>query len=222
MRIILFGPPGVGKGTQAQMLAERYDLFRLSTGDLLREEISLSSHIGRKAEQFLKKGHLVPDDIIFEMIQSILIENKERGIIFDGFPRNLNQAHTLESSLAQLGQNIDIACEMHLEEDELIKRLVNRQYCPKCERIYNLHTNPPKRAGICDDDREKLVRRADDSEDVIKNRLNIYKEATRPLVHYYKSLNVYTRINAQGSQEEVFDRISKIVHEHLDSKCTRN
>lgn len=222
MRIILFGPPGVGKGTQAQMLAERYDLFRLSTGDLLREEISVSSHIGRKAEQFLKKGHLVPDDIIVEMIQSILIENKERGIIFDGFPRNLNQAHSLESSLAQLGQSIDIACEMHLEEDELVRRLVNRLYCPKCERIYNMHTNPPKRAGICDDDGERLVRRADDSEEVIKNRLNIYEAATRPLVNYYRALNVYTQVNAQGSQEEVFDRISKIVHEHLDSKCTRN
>ncbi len=222
MRIILFGPPGVGKGTQAQMLAERYDLFRLSTGDLLREEISVSSHFGRKAEQFLKKGHLVPDDIIVEMIQSILIENKERGIIFDGFPRNLNQAHSLESSLAQLGQSIDIACEMHLEEDELVRRLVNRLYCPKCERIYNMHTNPPKRAGICDDDGERLVRRADDSEEVIKNRLNIYEAATRPLVNYYRALNVYTQVNAQGSQEEVFDRISKIVHEHLDSKCTRN
>jgi len=222
VRIILFGPPGVGKGTQAQMLAERYDLFRLSTGDLLREEISVSSHIGRKAEQFLKKGHLVPDDIIVEMIQSILIENKERGIIFDGFPRNLNQAHSLESSLAQLGQSIDIACEMHLEEDELVRRLVNRLYCPKCERIYNMHTNPPKRAGICDDDGERLVRRADDSEEVIKNRLNIYEAATRPLVNYYRALNVYTQVNAQGSQEEVFDRISKIVHEHLDSKCTRN
>lgn len=222
MRIILFGPPGVGKGTQAQMLAERYDLFRLSTGDLLREEISVSSHIGRKAEQFLKKGHLVPDDIIVEIIQSILIENKERGIIFDGFPRNLNQAHSLESSLAQLGQSIDIACEMHLEEDELVRRLVNRLYCPKCERIYNMHTNPPKRAGICDDDGERLVKRADDSEEVIKNRLNIYEAATRPLVNYYRALNVYTQVNAQGSQEEVFDRISKIVHEHLDSKCTRN
>jgi adenylate kinase len=222
MRIILFGPPGVGKGTQAQMLSERYDLFRLSTGDLLREEISLSSHVGRKAEQFLKKGHLVPDDIVSEMIQSILIENKERGIVFDGFPRNLNQARTLESSLAQLGQAIGIACEMHLEEDELIRRLVNRQYCPKCERIYNLHTNPPKLAGICDYDGEKLIRREDDSEEVIKKRLSIYEAATRPLVSYYKSLNVYRQINAQGNQNEVFDRISKIVHEHLDSKCTRD
>jgi adenylate kinase len=139
MRILLFGPPGVGKGTQAQLLADKYNMVRISTGDLLREEVSLSSPIGRRVEQYLRKGHLVPDDIMFEIMDSMLMEYRERDILFDGFPRNLNQARSLEKSLAQLDQTINMAFEMHLDEDELIDRLINRRYCPKCGRIYNYY-----------------------------------------------------------------------------------
>jgi adenylate kinase len=222
MRIILFGPPGVGKGTQAQALAEKFNLVRLSTGDLLREEISLSSPIGRKVEQFLRKGHLVPDDIMLEIIDNILIENKDRDLLFDGFPRNLSQAHSLERSLAQMKQEISLAFEMHLDEDELVKRLMNRRYCPRCERIYNLITNPPKKDGVCDDDGVKLITREDDTVEVIKKRLNIYEDETRPLVNYYKALNVYKEIDAHGNQDEVLNRITEIVNAHLSSKCTSN
>lgn len=222
MRIILFGPPGVGKGTQAQALAQEFNMVRLSTGDLLREEISLSSPTGRKVEQYLKKGHLVPDDIMLEIIDNILIENKEQNILFDGFPRNLSQAHSLERSLAQLGQEINIAFEMHLQEDELVKRLINRRYCSKCGRIYNLITNPPQKEGFCDSDGTRLVTREDDTAEVIKKRFKIYKDETRPLVSYYKSLNVYREINAQGDQDEVFKRISEIVNAYLSSECTSN
>lgn len=222
MRIILFGPPGVGKGTQAQALVQEFNMVRLSTGDLLREEISLSSPTGRKVEQYLRKGHLVPDDIMLEIIDNILIENKERDILFDGFPRNLNQARSLERSLAQLGQEIDIAFEMCLQEDELVKRLINRRYCPKCGRIYNLITNPPQKEGFCDSDGTRLVTREDDTAEVIKKRLKIYEDETRPLVSYYKSLNVYKEIDAQANQDEVLKRISEIVNAYLSSKCTSN
>ena len=222
MRILLFGPPGVGKGTQAQLLAEKYNLLRISTGDLLREEVSLSSPIGRRVEQYLRKGHLVPDDIMFEIMDNMLIEYRERNILFDGFPRNLNQAHSLERSLAQLDQTIDIAFEMHLDEDELVDRLINRWYCPKCNRIYNYKTNPPKNEGVCDFDKEKLARRSDDTEEVIRKRLKIYEEETRPLVNYYKSLGIYQKVNAQGGQEEVFARISNIVDDYLNIKCRSN
>lgn len=222
MRIILFGPPGVGKGTQAQALAQKFNLVRLSTGDLLREEISLSSPIGRRVEQYLRKGHLVPDDIMLEIIDNILIENRESGILFDGFPRNLNQAHSLERSLAQLKQMINIAFEMHLDETEIIRRLVNRRYCPRCDKIYNLITNPPKKEGICDDDGAKLVMRDDDTAEVIKKRLKIYDDETRPLVRYYKSLGIYQKIDAQGNKDEVLHRISDKVNAYLSSKCTSN
>lgn len=222
MRILLLGPPGVGKGTQAQLLASKYNLVRISTGDLLREEVSLSSPVGRKVEQYLKKGHLVPDDIMFEIIDSILIENRDQEILFDGFPRNLNQARNLEKSLAQLGQTIDIAFEMHLDEDEIVKRLANRRYCSRCGRIYNYITSPPTNDGVCDVDGQKLVKRDDDTEEVIKKRFNIYETETRPLISYYKSLNVYKRVEAQGNQEEVSRILSEIVDDYLNSKCRSN
>ena len=222
MRIIIFGPPGVGKGTQAQLLAEKYNLLRISTGDLLREEVSLSSPTGRKVEQFLKKGHLVPDDIMFEIVDSLLIENKDQDILFDGFPRNLSQARNLEKSLAQLEQTINLALQMRLAEDEIVKRLVSRRYCPKCGRIYNYITNPPKHEGICDDDNQKLSKRDDDTEEIIRKRLNIYREETRPLIGYYKSLNIYREVDAQGSQEEVLGKISHIVDDYLNIKCRSN
>lgn len=222
MRIILFGPPGVGKGTQAQLLSEKYNMAKLSSGDLLREEVSLSSPIGKKVERFLRKGHLVPDDIIYELVDNYVLENKDCDILFDGFPRNLSQARSLEKSLAQLGQTIDIAFEMHLNEDEIIKRLMDRRYCPKCGRIYNSTMNPPKTYGICDADRTKLAKRDDDTPDVIRRRLRIYKDETQPLVDYYRSLSVYRRIDARGNQQEVLQRICETVNGYIDNKCRRN
>jgi adenylate kinase len=222
MRIVLFGPPGVGKGTQAQLLSEKYNMVRLSSGDLLREEVSLSSPTGKKVERFLRKGHLVPDDIIYELVDNYLLENKDCDILFDGFPRNLNQARSLEKSLAQLGQTIDIAFEMYLDEDEIVKRLMDRRYCPKCGRIYNSTTNPPKTDGICDADRTKLAKRDDDTADVIRRRLRIYKDETQPLVDYYRSLNVYRRIDARGNQQEVLQRICETVNGYIDNKCRSN
>jgi adenylate kinase len=222
MRIILFGPPGVGKGTQAQLLASKYHMLRLSSGDLLREEVSLNSQVGRKVEQYLRKGHLVPDDIMFEIVDNMLIENQDNDILFDGFPRNLAQARNLEKSLAQLDQTVDIAFEMHLDENEIIKRLMNRRYCPKCGRIYNYVTNPPTSDGVCDFDKLKLTKRDDDTEQVIKQRLKIYETETRPMISYYETLNVYKEVNAQGTQEEVLTRISEIVDDYLTSKCRSN
>jgi adenylate kinase len=222
MRIVLFGPPGVGKGTQANLLCEKYKLLRISTGDLLREQVALSSPTGRKVEQFMKKGHLVPDDIMFEIVDSMLIENKDQDILFDGFPRNINQARSLEKSLAQLGQTIDLALQMHLPDDEIIKRLVNRRYCPKCSRVYNYITNPPNIEGLCDHDNQKLLKRDDDTEEIIRKRLAIYEAETRPLISYYKSLNVYREVDAHGSQEEVLRKIANIVDDYINIKCRSN
>jgi adenylate kinase len=222
MRLVLFGPPGVGKGTQANLLCEKYNLLRISTGDLLREQVALSSPIGRRVEQFMKKGHLVPDDIMFEIVDNLLIENKDQDILFDGYPRNLNQARSLEQSLAQFGQAIDLALQLQLADDEIIKRLVSRRYCPKCERVYNYITNPPKVEGLCDYDKQKLVKRNDDTEEIIRKRLAIYEAETRPLISYYKSLNIYREVDAQGNQEDVLHRISIIVDDYINIKCKSN
>lgn len=222
MNIILFGPPGVGKGTQAQLLADQYGLATFSSGDLLRQEISLSSPTGRKVEQYLKRGHLVPDDMMYEIIDNFLIENRDRGILFDGYPRNLNQARSLETNVAQIGRTIDLAFEMHLDEAELIRRLVNRRYCPTCGRIYNCTTEPPCERDLCDEDHTRLVTRVDDTADVIHRRLEIYDTETRPMVDYYKSLGIYRRINAQGNRQEVLQQISDVVNDYLNNKCRSN
>lgn len=222
MNIILFGPPGVGKGTQAQLLADKYDLVRFSSGDLLREQISSNTPIGRQVEQFLRKGHLVPDDIMYEMISNFLLENRDRRILFDGFPRNLNQARSLETNAAQMGKTIDIAFEMRLDEDEIVKRLVNRRYCPKCGCIYNCTTDPPKEENICDHDRTPLVTRDDDTVDVIRSRITVYEDETRPMVDYYKSLGIYHRIDARGNRDAVLRQMSDVINDYLTGKCRSN
>ena len=212
MRIVLFGPPGVGKGTQAEFLADRFGFIKFSMGDILRQEVAVNSSAGRKAEPFLKAGHLVPDDVIFDMVNNFLIEYQSQDILFDGFPRNLNQARTLEQSLAQLSQRIDLALELYLPAQEIIRRLQNRRYCPNCGRIYNYLTDPPKIKGVCDECGKGLIKREDDQELVIRRRLEVYEQETRPLTEYYKELNVYKRIDASGNKEQIFMKISETIN----------
>lgn len=218
MRILLFGPPGVGKGTQADLLFKKYNFTKFSTGDILREQVSLNTSRRKRIEQFLNRGSLVPDEVIFELMENFLLENKDTHILFDGFPRTLNQAQNLEKSLAQFDLSIEAALEMHLEEDEIVKRIINRRYCPKCGRIYNYVTNPPKADGACDNCHIKLIKRSDDDENVIRKRLQVYEEETHPLVDYYKSLGIYNQIDATGSQEEVFKRISVVIDAHINKE----
>ncbi|MCK4249835.1 adenylate kinase [candidate division WOR-3 bacterium] len=218
MRILLFGPPGVGKGTQADLLSKKYNFIKFSIGDILREEVSLNSNLGNKVESYLNRGVLVPNNIIFELVKLFLGKNKEAHILFDGFPRTLDQAKNLEKSLAQLGLSLDVALEMHLAEDEIIKRLLNRRYCPKCNRIYNYATTPPKINGVCDQCRTKLEKRSDDDANTIRKRLQVYEEKTHPLVDYYKSLSVYNQTDAISSPEEVFDKISKIIDGYINKE----
>jgi adenylate kinase len=153
-----------------------------------------------------------------EIVESFLIENKNGNVLFDGFPRTMNQALMLERSLAQLDMSIDIALEMQLSEEEITKRLLNRRHCSNCGKIYNYITNPPKKLGLCDNCGQKLIKRVDDSEDVVKRRLKIYEEETKHLVDYYKSLSVYKTIDAKGSQEEIFKRISGIINEYINKR----
>ncbi len=215
---MLFGPPGVGKGTQAELLANHFHLVKFSMGDLLRQEVAVSSSIGRRVESYLKQGNLVPDDIIVELVYNFLLENRERDILFDGFPRNLNQAHSLEQNLAQLGQKIDFALELYIADEEIIKRLQNRLYCSSCGRIYNCLTDPPKKKGICDVCGQELIKRDDDEEPVIRRRLDVYNSQTRLLTEYYKELNVYKRIDASGSKEQIFKRICEILDGYIDKE----
>ena len=218
MMILLFGPPGVGKGTQADLLSKKYNLKKFSMGDILREEVSFNSLLGSRVEEHIRIGNLVPDDIILELVENFLIENRNGHILFDGFPRTMNQALILETSLARLGMSIDFVLEMHLSEEDIIKRLINRRHCSNCGRIYNYITNPPKRDGVCDNCGQRLIKRIDDDEDVIKKRLKVYEEKTKPITDYYKSLSVYKQIDAARSQEEVFKKISGIINGRINKK----
>lgn len=209
--IFLFGAPGVGKGTQSEMLVERYGLKKFSMGDVLREETALGSPVGKKVEIFLKNGELAPDNIVFEIVEDYVLENIEYDILFDGFPRNLNQAIELEKLLASHHKKINLAIELHLSKEEIIKRTLGRLYCFKCGAIFNEITNPPKIANICDTCGSSLTKRKDDNLEVVINRLNVYEEMTKPLSEYYKSLGVYVPINASGSKEEVLQRIIRVI-----------
>ncbi|MGQ9665210.1 MAG: adenylate kinase family protein [bacterium] len=209
--IFLFGAPGVGKGTQGELLVERYNFKKFSMGDVLREEISLGSPVGKNVEVFLKNGELAPDNIVFEIVEDYVLENIEHNILFDGFPRNINQAIELEKLLARHNEKIDIAIELQLPKEEIIKRTLGRLYCSNCGAIFNEVTNPPKVPNICDNCGSVLVKRKDDNLEVVTNRLKVYEEMTKPLSEYYKSLGVYVPIDASGSKEEVLQRIIQVI-----------
>lgn len=213
--IFLFGPPGVGKGTQADLLVERYNLKKFSMGDILREEVAMGSLTGKKVEEYMKNGILAPDDIVFEIVEDFVIENLNDRILFDGFPRNLNQAIELEKILARHNRKIALAIELQLTKEELIKRILGRLYCPKCSAVYNEVTNPPKSPGICDECGTYLEKRKDDNLEVINNRLKVYEELTRPLCDYYKSLGVLVGIDASGDKEDVYKRISQVLDGYI-------
>lgn len=215
MMLLLFGPPGVGKGTQADLLSKEYNLTKFSMGDILREEISINSPTGVRIKRFLDQGTLAPDDIVFDIVEDFLIANRNSHLLFDGFPRNLNQALNLEKTLAQLGLSINLALELYLPQEEIIKRTVNRRSCPSCNRLYNYITSPPKKENNCDFCGSELLKRNDDSEEIIKKRLEIYETETRPLIEYYKSLNVYKQLEATGSPEEVLEKVSPLVNAYI-------
>jgi len=215
MMALLFGPPGVGKGTQSDLLSQKYEFVKFSMGDILRQEVARQSEVGSRIKEFLDSGVLVPDKLIFELVENFIRENRNKHILFDGFPRNLNQAQRLELTLSQLKLKLEVAMEMYLSEEHIIERLTNRRYCPECGAIYNLLTAPPKQDKRCDKCQCPLMRRNDDSEEIIKKRLEVYRKETSPLVDYYKSRGIYTRIDAHGSQDEVFKKISKIIDGYI-------
>lgn len=211
MMVLLFGPPGVGKGTQANLLSARYKSTKFSIGDMLRDEVASKSELGTKIAQYLNNGALVPDDIISAFARQFIEKHKADDILLDGFPRNMNQAQNLISDLNRLSLSLKVAIEMHLNETEIIKRLISRRYCPQCNKIYNYVTNPPRQKQVCDICKTTLIKRSDDNEKLIRKRLAVYEKETQPLVGFYKAHCIYERAEATGSQEEVFKKLSNII-----------
>ncbi|MEO0225332.1 MAG: adenylate kinase [candidate division WOR-3 bacterium] len=214
MRVIFFGPPGVGKGTQARMVANAKGWEVLAIGDVLREEVHSKSRRGSLMENYLRAGSLVPDELILDVVEDFIAENRDKGIIFDGFPRNLNQAIALEQVLSRHNEMVNYALGFVLPEEVLLERLSRRVFCPKCHRVYNMASLPPLKEGICDYCGTTLIKREDDQQTVIIERLKVYEVQTKPLVDYYRSLGIYRSVDAQGSVEDVYKRVLAVLNAH--------
>ena len=199
-RIILLGPPGAGKGTQAKLLAAKNGLAHLSTGDILRDEVTRDTELGRKAKGYMNRGDLVPDELIIDMIEGRLDE--DGGFILDGFPRTVTQAEALEKITA-----IDVVINIALTRDEVIRRLSSRRVCRDCGKIYNLLYNSPKNEGVCDACGGDLFQREDDRRDVIENRYDVYIDVTAPLINFYKERGLVKDVDGSQATEKVSDQI---------------
>ena len=206
MRIVLLGAPGSGKGTQAKILQSALGWTQISTGDLLRAAVKAGTPLGKQAKAAMDAGELVTDEIVLGLMAEKMGELKG-GCILDGFPRNIAQAEALEDMLQDLGKPLDEAVLMNIEFDVLLKRLTGRRTCKDCGQMYNIHFSPTKVEGVCDNCGGELMHRADDNEETISNRLEVYREQTQPLVDFYKSRDKLTTINALGELEDVTTRL---------------
>ena len=209
LRTILLGPPGAGKGTQAARIVEKYSVPHISTGDIFRDNIKRQTELGKKAQEYMNKGELVPDDLVIEIACSRLLEDDcQNGFLLDGFPRTVYQAEKLDEFLKEQGQELDKAINIEVADDELLTRLTGRRVCKQCGASYHVVNIPSAVEGVCDSCGGELVQRADDTEETVKNRIDVYKEQTMPLVDYYENLGKIASIDGTGSLEEVFADIA--------------
>lgn len=212
MKLILLGPPGVGKGTQAQRICNMLNAVQISTGDMLRSEIKSGTKLGEKAAKIINKGKLVSDDIILEMIENRLFINaKPASYILDGFPRTIPQAVGLSKMYEKHNEKLDSVILLESPEDIIIERLTARRSCKKCNKVYHLVTMPPKKDNICDVCSGELVQREDDKPETIKKRMKIYHEQTMPLANYYRENGLLKTVDASGTPDEVHENVKKIL-----------
>jgi len=205
MLLVMLGPPGSGKGTQAGRLAESLNLVHFSTGDMLRDNLKRETELGLKAREYMEKGDLVPDQLILDMIMETLsADTGKDGFIFDGFPRTIPQAEGLDKMLERMNNKLDAALNLQVSDNEVIKRLSGRYFCPKCQRTYNYPANLPKKEGYCDVCDVPLQKRKDDTEAVVKNRLEVYKKQTEPLIDYYDRKSILQDIDGEREIDVIF------------------
>ena len=208
LNLILIGPPGAGKGTQAQRLVQDFDLPYYATGDILRDAVKQDSELGRKAKEFMNNGDLVPDDLIIEVILDRVDSGEAAdGFMLDGFPRTVAQAEALEQGLGGRGRGLTAALLVDVPDDDVIRRLSGRRICSKNQHTYHVEFDPPKNEGVCDQDGSKLAQRDDDKPETVKKRLEVYHDQTEPLIKWYEDRGLLRRFDGTRSADEVHDHI---------------
>jgi adenylate kinase len=207
MRLVLVGPPGAGKGTQAQFVAAQQSIVQISTGDIFRANVSQGTPLGKQAKEFMDAGDLVPDEVTVAMVQDRLAEpDAARGFLLDGFPRTVPQAMQLDDTLRELTSKLDVVLELVVDDSEVIRRLSGRRTCRNCGHIWHVDFDPPSVDGTCDNCSGELFQRDDDQPETIRHRLEVYYEQTAPLVGYYAERGILIGIDAMGPVDDVTER----------------
>jgi len=212
MRLILLGPPGAGKGTQARMLEEKFSIPQISTGDMLRKAVSDGTELGKRANACMGDGQLVPDEIVIELIKERIKEDDcAGGFILDGFPRTIVQAEKLGETLAEMKLGIDAVVDFEVDVQELIVRLTGRRSCSNCGAMFHDETRPPEKTGVCDRCGGELHQRLDDNRETILKRLEVYKNETAPLKEFYRKQGNLKTVEGRGSVEEIFSQVCALI-----------
>jgi adenylate kinase len=207
LRAVLLGPPGAGKGTQAVRIAKAYGVPQVATGDIFRANVKSGTELGREAKAYMDKGDLVPDEIVVAMIGDRLREDDvASGFVLDGFPRTVAQAEALEQLLEDLGQRLDVVLRLAVDDEEVVRRLSGRRVCVGCGTTFHVDLDPPRQAGVCDRCGGEVVQRDDDREDVVRNRLDVYRRETQPVEYFYWELSLLRDVEALGDIDEVTKR----------------
>jgi adenylate kinase len=212
MKIIMLGAPGAGKGTQAKMIADRYKLPHVSTGDIFRANLKAGTDLGKKAKEYMDKGLLVPDELTVEiLLDRVSKEDCKDGYILDGFPRTIPQAEVLDKELTARNEEIDFAINVEVADENIIKRMAGRRACVNCGATYHVEMLRPKKEGICDRCDSELIQRADDKEETVKDRLAVYHKQTKPLIEYYEKKGALRTVNGSDTVENIFATIVEII-----------
>ena len=214
LRAVLLGPPGAGKGTQAVRLVEKYEIPHISTGDIFRKNIKEGTELGKKAQEYMNAGALVPDELVVDLVKDRLQQDDcKNGFLLDGFPRTIFQAEKLDEFLSESNLKMDIVINLKVEKEALIKRLTGRRVCKDCGASYHIVNIPPKKEGVCDICGGELIQRKDDNIETVENRINVYEEQTAPLIGYYKDAGSLVDFDGEASLDEVFDAIVQAIGE---------
>ena len=217
MNVVLLGPPGAGKGTQATKIIVEYKIPHISTGDIFRENIKQGTELGIRAQEYMNKGELVPDDLVVEIaIDRLSREDCQKGFLLDGFPRTVHQAEALDQFLHSKGEKVEHVINISVVKEELMRRLIGRRVCKNCGATYHIDTMKSKIEGVCDLCGGPLYQRSDDNKETVENRIDVYEEQTTPLIEYYKRAWILTDIDGSIGLENVFRDIKKILGEDVE------